>query len=795
MSTKKFQLRISGFSDGLNTEASALNVLPSEFMEGSKNIELLQNGSIRRRKCVDWIGETASTGGGFLQLLRTNSVGSELKQESPAGVFIRLNAPNGDIVERIVVDLDNEFHVFEPTQMGLKSVDVPLQILTRGTNSSSLQKFTHMEYAASGGKLYFAGKHTQPGYITVDSDNTSLIITYYDVLIRDVNATTTGSRVTNNSKYYECIESHTSGTDSEPGVGSKETQFWQIEDIPIPGGAAGWAISTSYTSTFIKQYDRNVDISDTDTFPETVEFFAGRVWLSGDVKNPNTQFFSQVVVSDLDIPRFHAFADPFDSADPDIVADDGGVLQIQGAGLTHKLEALSTALFIGTNTGVWQISGPGGVFKATDFSNSIVLKDGIDGPGNMLIVDKELVVFGQDAVWRSTLNKNLASTEAGAATFDDISIDRVQTLYDAVPKRNKAAARAVYNASEGKVFWFHNRTRTDFDKSFNPDNEPGYSKDMLVLDARFDDTILQTASDVDKDIKRSVKQAWTLYDLADTAANAKPYIAAPFVANDVPAADEDVVDLDANTVTDVDGVEVVAGGHAEAKDAILFLGMRRATASGNTSLYRAFGTMKTANYVDWFSDNVYQTGYVSRVIGGFQTLADVLLRKSVTYVYFVFKRVESNILDSDFNDISPGSCFFRAGSQWAQLESQLDNQTAEMSKQTQIYQPDRFTYSNSDGSSPGHSHAWYKHRVRGRGNAISFLFESVADVAINTDPPTFVVDASGNEVTDKLCSPLIAGGQNDLLKNANGDRISASGLNKDFQLVGWSEQFFGTGQS
>ena len=795
MSTKKFQLRISGFSDGLNTEASALNVLPSEFMEGSKNIDLLQNGSIRRRKCVDWIGETASTGGGFLQLLRTNSVSAELKQESPSGVFVRLNAPNGNIVERVIIDLNNEFHVFEATQVGLKNIDSPSQILTRGTNSSDLQKFTHMEFASSGDKLYFAGKHIQPGYLTIDTDNTSLVIVYYDVLIRDVNATAVGSLVTNNSRWYECIESHTSGTDSEPGVGPNYLQYWHLKDGPASADASSWGTSTSYTSTLIKQYDKTATVSDTDTFPETVEFFAGRVWLSGDVRNPNTQFYSQVVVSDLDISRFHAFADPFDSADPDPVDDDGGVIQIQGAGLTHKLVSLSTALFIGTNTGVWQLSGTGGKFKSTDFTNSIVLKDGIDGPGNMLLVDKELMVFGQDAIWRSTLNKNLASSDVGSATFDDISIDRVQTLYDKVPKRNKAAARAIYNASEGKVFWFHNQTRTDFDKSFNPDDEPGYTKDILVLDARFDDDILQTASDVDKDVKRSVKQAWTLYDLDDTAMGSKPYIAAPFVAIDAPAADEDVVDLDANTVTDANGVEVVAGGQAEAQDAVLFLGMRRSTSSGNTSLYRAFGTMKTANYVDWFSDKVYKTGYVSRVISGFQTLADVLLKKSVTYVYFVFERVESNILGSDFIDITPGSCFFRSGAQWAQLESQLDNQTKEISRQTQIYQPDRFSYSNSDGSSPGHAHTWYKHRVRGRGNSLNFLFESVADVAINTDPPTFVTNSSGNSVTDTFGSPLFAGGQNELIKDSSGNRISASGLNKDFHLVGWSEQFFGTGQS
>ena len=56
MSTRKLQLPVAGFTDGLNTEASVLNVLPSEFMDGTTNVVLHQNGSVRRRKGVDFLG-------------------------------------------------------------------------------------------------------------------------------------------------------------------------------------------------------------------------------------------------------------------------------------------------------------------------------------------------------------------------------------------------------------------------------------------------------------------------------------------------------------------------------------------------------------------------------------------------------------------------------------------------------------------------------------------------------------------------------------------------------------------
>ena len=43
MATNKLQARVHGMTDGLNLEASALNVLPSEMMDGTVNVELLQN--------------------------------------------------------------------------------------------------------------------------------------------------------------------------------------------------------------------------------------------------------------------------------------------------------------------------------------------------------------------------------------------------------------------------------------------------------------------------------------------------------------------------------------------------------------------------------------------------------------------------------------------------------------------------------------------------------------------------------------------------------------------------------
>ena len=111
MTTQKFQLHLDGFTGGLNTESSVLNVLPSEFMDGSTNVELQHNGSLRRRRGVDFIGEISS--GVTLATLDTFNISTETNQESVSAFRVRISAPNGDLLDRIVVDIKNQIWIYE----------------------------------------------------------------------------------------------------------------------------------------------------------------------------------------------------------------------------------------------------------------------------------------------------------------------------------------------------------------------------------------------------------------------------------------------------------------------------------------------------------------------------------------------------------------------------------------------------------------------------------------------------------------------------------------------------------
>lgn len=149
---------------------------------------------------------------------------------------------------------------------------------------------------------------------------------------------------------------------------------------------------------------------------------------------------------------------------------------------------------------------PDGIFKATNFVTFNVLNDGIDGPESMVAVDDEFLVFAQNTIWRSTIQTSLSISTSGQASFKSVSQNRVESLYTTIPQESKAAGRAIFNPSERKVYYFYNKTSTDFTKSYGTLVQPGYTKDVLILDTRFQDDILPTEQQ--QKLKRTVRGAF-----------------------------------------------------------------------------------------------------------------------------------------------------------------------------------------------------------------------------------------------------------------------------------------------
>lgn len=672
MSTRKLTLPVSGFTDGLNTEASVLTIRPSEFMLGTVNVELLQNGSVRRRRGVDFIA--ANDSGDFLQEVRVSTETDEVRQESPAAVEVELTAPNGNIVRRIIVDINNEFWIYESSQQAMRNFDTPTQVITRAAHSHDLQKNVNMQFAQSGDRVYFAGRNCHPGYLKVHTDNTTLTASYFNVTIRDPD-NLTNTLTLHNASIAPTVD---------------------------------------------------------DTYPTTVAFFAGRIWLAGDPKLPNRVFFSQVIQTDTELSKFYQESDP-NGSDPAIVDSDGGDLTIQGAAFINKMIPVGTSIFACSTTGIWQIYGPDGVFKANNFANSKVLTDGCPGAGSAVATGDDLVIYGNNTIWKGNIERSISVTTSGKANFSPLSDNKVESLYTAIPRANKTAARAIYDPSARKIYYFYNANRNAYTSAYGYIDQPGYVRNALIFDTRFDDSDELRPEDINAQ-KRNVKESFSFYEWEDTASTSgEPYIASEFIAQDVPSIDEEVT-VDGVLVT-VGGEAVLTSGESAGKDIPFIIALAKVRNGTQVTIQGAFGKLAGTGIKDWSSDINHDRSFTSKILTGIQTLGDVKAVKSATYIVFVFKKVETGVLVDDI-DTNAGGCFLRTAWQFS-----TSTESSKYGSQYQIYIPDRFLTSNIDSSYDGHDHTWYKYRARGRGNALQIILENDGD--------------------------------------------------KDFHLIGWSQEFYG----
>lgn len=109
--------------------------------------------------------------------------------------------------------------------------------------------------------------------------------------------------------------------------------------------------------------------------PHIGEFFAGRLWQTGD--EHNRVYYSQQVEAGtqsgedrgvVNETLCYAAADPTDGFDNALVATDGGYINLSDSGTHYGLVTLGASLVLLTNRGIWLISpGQQGFFLADDF--------------------------------------------------------------------------------------------------------------------------------------------------------------------------------------------------------------------------------------------------------------------------------------------------------------------------------------------------------------------------------------------------------------------------------------------
>ena len=217
--------------------------------------------------------------------------------------------------------------------------------------------------------------------------------------------------------------------------------------------------------------------------PRSVAFFAGRVWYGG---LRGSIFFSQILEDTGKIGKCYQEQDPTAEDFNELLDTDGGVLSIPEIGEVHKLVAISGALIVIANNGVWQISGGQENFTANTTSVTKVSEVGTVGYKSVVVVEDIAFFWSGEGIF-TVVPDNIS----GRLQVRSISDNRIDNDFNLIPAIAKIAAQGSYDRVQKRIYWSYH----DGLSSGNTSLEAKYNA-MLVYDVQlnaFYDYIIEDA--------------------------------------------------------------------------------------------------------------------------------------------------------------------------------------------------------------------------------------------------------------------------------------------------------------
>ena len=198
----------------------------------------------------------------------------------------------------------------------------------------------------------------------------------------------------------------------------------------------------------------NIPVETIDLRFSACEAYAGRVFFGG--LGDNKVYFSKIVEDDNDVTKFYQQNDPTVQDLNDLLDSDGGVMTIAGAQNIKRLVVFGSSLIVFADNGIWEIKGPDGVFKATEFYVTKISTTGMANPRTY--VDVEGVPFWWSKFGIHSLTRNEVSLQAEVANLSKTSI---QSLFDDISVEAKLNATGVYDSHNKVVSWLYSNDVTN----------------------------------------------------------------------------------------------------------------------------------------------------------------------------------------------------------------------------------------------------------------------------------------------------------------------------------------------
>lgn len=720
------------FVKGLITEASALTFPENASIEES-NFVLNRDGSRSRRLGVDYEDLYGLTDTGY-----TTSELATGKQS-----FHKWESPGGDTTISIgVIRIINKFwfiNLLHPN---------PSANLLNGGNPITLPELdkAEIETAVINNKLVVVSENLPtPSVMTYDVDAQTISEKRISIYVRDLwgvydgfsidtrpetntnphqynlrNQGWSESVVTRDGAHPDCIDF----TKHTLGVYPSNSDVWTLGKISNPSSEVYETydpdvLEKNSTSKFqvakgsyiIDAFNRGTDrigLSDVNSgLPNdqetgsfsTIASYAQRLFYSGvasqvndgDAKSPNYSgyiFFTKTITSEDDFGICHQVADPTDPSISDLIASDGGTIQIPEASKIVKIVSAQSSLLVFAENGVWEIYGDTGGFIATSFQASKISTNGITNANSVINVNGNFIYWSKAGIYTVTTDDGLGRFKA-----QSISLTTIQTLFLNIPDIGKNHCKGFYDEKENRCRWLYND-----EPAYNTDNYiNGYSKE-LVYDLTLD--------------------AWYVNDIGLTGTSLPQlvdYIDVPGYA---------VSDSDTAVVSNSDGAVLDASSEVVVVTENLLVN-RSSVFSFLTLVGTSFTVSKYLNtdFVDWYSHDSVGVDFESYLITGYDIMGDVMRDKDTPYVFFYFKKTENGFvaIDGDLIPNNESSCKVQA--QWNWSDSSAGGKWG---REFQAYRMPRFytPVDDTDNYDTGDTVIVTRNKVRGSGKSLSFKIRS-----------------------------------------------------------------------
>ena len=719
------------FIKGLITEANPLT-FPENASIDESNFVLNRDGSRSRRLGIDYEDNYALTATGFTAAQLATSRQS----------FHRWDTPSGDTTVSIGVVRINDKLWFVDLLTNTPSAN-----LLNGGSSITLAGLSSAEIETTviNNKLIIVSKELpKPVVLTYSSSTDVVSQSTITINVRDIWGIDDGlsidnrpATLSNTHKYnlrnqgWNPTISTVSGADAidytKTILGSfpSNADVWTLGKISNPGSGDYEkydpnVLKKNSTSNYqvargsyiIDAFTRGTDrttVSGISSLPldqetnhiTTVASYAQRLFYSGinsvvsggDSRSPNYSgyiFFTQVIQSQDQLGKCHQVNDPTDPSINDLVASDGGSIQIPDATQIIKVVSSQSSLLVFAENGVWEVYGDTGGFIATSFQVSKVSPNGVINPRSIVNVGGNFVYWSKAGIY-------LLSPDAGSGRFSaqSISLTSIQSLYLNIPDLGKNNCRGFYDEKENRVRWMYNDSTT-----YSTDNYINRYTKELVLDLTL--------------------QAWYTNSISSLASNS------PAITDYIEVPGYAVSTSNSTVEVGTDDVIVTAGTTVIITDTILtnrsslfsFLVMRGS--SFTISKYNS------SSFTDWkTAGSGTGANYSSYLVTGYELFNDLMRKKQAPYIFFYFNRTEDGFstVGSSLLLDNPSSCLVQAQWNWANSAN-----SGKWGNQFQAYRLLR-NYIPSGAADPfdyGDSVIVTKNKLRGSGKCLSLKIESEA---------------------------------------------------------------------